>query len=263
MPRCIDTHAHLDFEQFDEDREDVVEKCRSCLHAIVNPGTDLETSRNAVALHEEYPDLVAAAAGMHPTTAQTADDDAVETVAAFVRDHVTDLVAVGEIGMDFHHAQAEAKRERQQEVFHRFLELAEDLGKPVIVHSRDAEKHCVKLLGEYDVTGVLHCFNGIPEYAEQGIENGCMIGVSTQVLYSSAVRQLVRELSLDNLVLETDAPFLYRGERNHPAHVKQSAQEVSDIKNVSVKQVVQQTTENARALFPGLDTVLDAEESSG
>jgi TatD DNase family protein len=183
---------------------------------------------------------------LHPTSTDCFDSP--EEVKNQIKEH--DPVAVGEIGLDHHHVKDEEVQQRQEEVFRELLELAEELGKPVNVHSRDAEQKTIDILKEYDLPDVLiHCFNGTPSQAAEAVEKGMTIGVTTQVLYSSTVQSIVEELDVEDIVLETDSPFLYRGERNEPLHVVESVEKIAELKDVSRDEVVEATSLNAGRIF--------------
>lgn len=242
----VDAHCHLDFERFDGDRDEVVERCRQVLEFVVNAGSNMEHNRKALELHEEYEDIVVPNLGLHPT--YTDHFDELDEIKQMIRDE--DPVAIGEIGLDYHHVEEEKLRERQKEVFRELLELAEELDKPVVIHSRDAEQKVFEIVKEYNLPDIMfHCFNGTPELAEEATEEGITIGVTTQVLYSNRVQNIVETISTEDMLLETDSPFLYRGERNEPVNVKGSAEKIAELKSVKKEEVVKATTENARRFF--------------
>lgn len=242
----VDAHCHLDFEQFDEDRDNVISKAKQKLEFVVNAGSNTEHNDAALQLGQKYPDFIIPTVGLHPC--YTDDFDRLEEVKQQIRKH--DPVAIGEIGLDHHHVQEQKLRERQEDVFRELLQLAEDLQKPVVIHSRDAEKKAVEILEEYDLPDVmLHCFNGTLELAEEAVENGMTIGVTTQVLSSNRVQNIVEQLDVEDLLLETDSPYLYRGERNEPLNVIESAEKIAKLKSIEHEEVVQATTQNARRIF--------------
>jgi len=242
----VDAHCHLDFEQFDEDRDEVMEKAKQKLDFVVNAGSNIEHNKAALKLSQKYSDFVVPTIGLHPC--YTDDFDQLEEVRQQIKEHSP--VAIGEIGLDHHHVQDTELRERQEEVFRELLQLAEDLEKPVVIHSRDVEQKTVEILKEYELPGImLHCFNGTPELAEEAVRNGMKVGITTQVLYSNRVQQIVENLQLKDLLLETDSPYLYRGERNQPANVTESAEKIAEIKSTNYGKVVETTAQNARKIF--------------
>lgn len=240
----VDSHCHLEFEDFDEDREEVVDRAREKLEFVVTVGCNPERNMKTMEIAEKYENVVPNL-GLHPT--YTDDFERIGEVKKQIREN--DPAAIGEIGLDHHHVTEEEMREEQREVFRELLELAEEMGKPVNVHSRQAEQEVIDILKKYNVEALIHCFNGTPEQAEEAAENEIMIGVTTQVLYSSRVQEIVEVLNVEDIVLETDSPFLYRGERNEPVNVVESAEKIAGIKEVSKEKVVEETTRNARDLF--------------
>ncbi|MBC5793324.1 MAG: TatD family hydrolase [Nanohaloarchaea archaeon] len=242
----VDCHCHLDFEQYKDDREKVVERARDNLEFVINAGSNLKHNGKALELQAKYEGFVYANLGLHPT--YTEDFDQLEEIKKKIRDE--DPIAIGEIGLDHHHVEDDAIRERQEEVFRGMLQLAEELEKPIVVHTRDAEKKSVEIIEEYDIENVmLHCFNGKPDLAKRAAKNGWKIGVTTQVLYSARVQNIVEKLSLESILLETDSPFLYRGERNEPANVKESVEKISEIKDLEETEVHERTTSSAKKFF--------------
>ncbi|WP_414838187.1 TatD family hydrolase [Candidatus Nanosalina sp. VS9-1] len=244
--RPVDSHCHLDFENFDEDRDEVIGRAKDVLDFVVNAGSNFEHNEKSLELESETDGFVVANLGLHPTYTESFDE--IDRIKKQIREN--DPVAIGEIGLDHHHVTESESRDEQEKVFREMLDLAEELGKPVVLHTRDAEKRTVEILGEYDLKDVmLHCFNGAPELAEEAVEKGYFIGVTTQVLYSNRVQEIVDRIGLEKLLLETDSPFLYRGERNEPVNVKESAEKIAEIKETNYEKVVEASTVNARKIF--------------
>lgn len=244
--RPVDAHCHVDFDQYKEDREEVIEKSRERLEFIVNAGSCLENNEKALELAVKYPETVVPNLGLHPTYTDKFDE--LESIKEQIRNEKPP--AIGEIGLDHHHVTDTEVRGRQEKVFREMLELAEDLNLPVVLHTREAERKSVNITKEYSIPEVmLHCFNGKPELAQEAVEEGMKIGVTTQVLYSSRVQNIVESLNLEDIMLETDSPFLYRGDRNEPVNVHESAEKIAEIKEVTKEEVIEATTENAVDIF--------------
>ena len=257
----IDTHAHLDFGKFDGDRQDVIERARAAgVAAIVNVGTDLTSSRRAVALAEEY-DCIYAAVGMHPHDARKLDGAALAEMRDLSR-HAK-VVAVGEMGLDFYRDLS--PRDVQRRAFQAQLAWAAKLGKPVVIHDRDAHDEIMDILAGWAASaadgpltgrlGVLHTFSGNLAMAERAIDLGFYISIAGPVTYRNA-RQLpdiVRALPLDRLLVETDCPFLaphpYRGKRNEPAYVQLVAERIAELRGLCPEDLAEATTANAQRLF--------------
>lgn len=242
----VDCHCHLEFDRFDEDRSEVIERAKRELEFVVTVGCTPGKNRETLQISENNPDFIVPNLGLHPT--YTDEFKNLDQVKQQIREN--DPAAIGEIGLDHHHVTGEDMQDRQREVFHELLSLAEKLEKPVNVHSREAEQEVIDILEEYDLPDALiHCFNGTPKQAREAAEEGITIGVTTQMLYSERVQNIVKELDLEDIVLETDSPFLYRGERNEPINVVESAEKITELKDVSVEEVFEKTTENARRIF--------------
>ena len=256
----IDTHAHLDFGQFDDDRNAVLDRAwQAGLIAVITIGIDLKTSRAAVALAEAH-ERVFATVGFHPHDAKRADAVALAELRELAQ-HPR-VVAIGEMGLDFYRDRS--PRDVQRRVFRRQLQIAAELGKPVVVHDREAHADTLEILQQWiaesqttfsEYRGVLHCFSGNLALAQAVIELGFFIGVDGPITYRNARKlpDIVKALPLDRLLVETDAPFLtphpHRGQRNEPAYVRLVAKKIADTKNLPLEEVAQATTANAKALF--------------
>jgi TatD DNase family protein len=256
-PDLFDTHAHLHFPGFDEDREAVLARARAAgVRRMVTIGTDAETSRAALALAERHAD-VWATAGVHPHDAAESDAAAqaeVERIAAERR-----VVAIGEIGLDFFRNLSPP--ETQERVLRRFLGLARRLRKPVVLHCRDAHAEILALLGEervVEVGGIMHCFSGDVAIARRCLDLGLLISLAGPVTYPNAraLPDVARFVPGDRLVVETDCPFLppqgYRGKRNEPAYLTITAARVAELRGEPLDDLAARTTANACRLF-GID----------
>lgn len=244
--RPVDAHCHIDFEHYDDDREEVIDEAKEKLEFIVNAGSNFENNEEVLKLSREHEDFIVPNLGLHPTYTDSFDE--LEDLKEQIRGERP--AAVGEIGLDHHHISEKKVRKRQEKVFREMLELAEELNLPVVVHSRDAERKAVNILKEYALPEVmLHCFNGKPELAQEAVEEGMTIGTTTQVLYSNRVQDIVKALNVEDILLETDSPFLYRGERNSPVNVVESVEKIAEIKDLDEDEVVKASTENAVSIF--------------
>jgi TatD DNase family protein len=252
----VDSHCHLDSPQFDADREAVIGRSvESGVTRVVNPGVDVPSSRAAVALAQQH-ESIYAAVGIHPHDAKTLDADALEELKRLARS--PKVVAIGEIGLDYYRDLS--PRDVQRRAFEIQLELAAKLGLPVIVHDRNAHDDVLIILRDWHSTlaarvGALHSFSGDVSLAERALAMGFFIGVSGPVTYKNAdrLRQVVRAVPLERLLVETDAPYLTpqprRGQRNEPGYVCLVAQAVADVRGLTLEQVAAQTTANACVLF--------------
>jgi len=249
----IDSHAHIYYQDFTNDFDEMLARAADAgIGAILVVGTDIESSREAVALAEKYPPLYAAV-GIHPHDA----GQVTEECYLIIRDLALSspkVVAIGEIGLDFYRDRS--PRDRQESVFRRFLQLARDIDRPVIIHDRDAHDRVLTILREEEhCHGVLHCFSGDAAMATEAIAMGMYISIPGTITYPSneALRNVVRTISLDRMLVETDCPYLtpvpHRGKRNEPAYVRLAAEQVAALKGLSLEDVGRITTKNCRDLF--------------
>ena len=261
--QVIDTHAHLDFDAFNSDRDEVISRSQDAgLLAIINPGITLAGSQVAVKLAEQYP-MVYAAVGVHPHEARSLTEVTIEELYTLAQH--PGVVAIGEIGLDFYRDYA--PRDIQREAFHAQLGLAQQVDKPVIVHDREAHGEVLAALrqryngpsgagaGNDNPYGVLHCFSGDLEMAQEAIQLGFFIGVDGPVTFhrASGLHGVVRQLPLDRLLIETDCPYLtpepYRGRRNEPAYVSFVTKAIAELRSLAFEEVARATTANAHRVF--------------
>lgn len=253
----IDSHCHLDFPDFDADRAEVIARAQTAgVGTFINPGCTMARSRRAVALATEFSDIFAAV-GVHPEDPTEIGEAALAELHALATHEK--VVAIGEIGLDYFRLDAAtcaATIEAQKSAFRRQLILARELSKPVILHTREAESDTLAILDEFpDVRGVAHCYTGSLATAEALVARGWLIGFTGIITFKNAVslREVVRALPLEKILVETDAPYLapepHRGKRAEPAMVVEVTQKIAGIKNVSVEEVIHQTSVNTRELF--------------
>ena len=262
MNLIFDTHAHYDDEAFDADREALLASMpENGVGLIVDPGCDLDTSRRAVEIAEQYPHVYAAV-GWHPENCAPYTRESLDTLRAWAKN--PKVVAIGEIGLDYYWEQ-NPPREFQQEVFRDQLALAQELGLPVIVHDRDAHADCLAIVKEFpQVRGVFHCFSGSVEIAQELIKRGWYLGFDGPITFKNARRavEAAAEVPLDRLLIETDCPYMapepYRGKRCDSTMLPRMAEKLAEIKGVSPQRLADQTFENACAVYriPASDLAL-------
>jgi TatD DNase family protein len=257
----IDSHAHLDFPRFEPDRPAAIERARAAgVAAIINVGTDLHSSRRAVELAEKYT-AIYAAVGMHPHDAKKLDGAALAELRELA--HRPKVVAVGEIGLDFYRDLS--PRTVQRRAFQAQLAWAAKMGRPVIIHDRDAHDEIMEILTDWAMglknsplagrMGVLHTFSGDLGMAEKAIDLGFYISISGPVTYKNAdqLASIAEALPLDRLLVETDCPFLtphpHRGKRNEPAYVRLVAERIARLRGMAFNDLAKATTINAQRLF--------------
>jgi TatD DNase family protein len=250
---AIDTHAHLEMEAFDDDRDAVIARAEAAgLTAIITVATTLPDCEKAAALACCYPSVYAAV-GIHPHEVKDIDEGTYDQLRILARRKK--VVAIGEIGLDFFYNLS--PRDAQLHCFREQLSLAEELNLPVIIHDRDAHGEVLDILGarKHPPQGVLHCFSGDWSMARQCLEMGFYLSIAGPVTYKKAeqLREVAAKVPLERLLVETDAPYLapqpYRGKRNEPAYVVETARYLADLRNIPGAELDRQTTANACRLF--------------
>lgn len=249
----VDSHAHLQWANFDRDREDVIGRAREAgVECIVNIGFDLDGSRKGVELAERYEGLYAAV-GIHPHNASQFSVDVLDALRRMADN--AKVVAIGEIGLDYYRNLS--PRRIQRKAFEAQLGLAEELGLPVVVHDREAHGEVLEVLSGFEgrVKGVMHCFSGSREMAEQCVRSGFYISFAGPVTFPSARRlqEIARWIDLSKILLETDSPWLApqekRGERNEPAFLPFIARRIAKLRGISLDELAEATTRNVKEIF--------------
>lgn len=250
----IDTHCHLNFPQFDNDRAMVIGNAKKAgVKQCINPGVDLLSSRQAIELAQHNPGVVFAGVGFHPYEAQHNPD--FNIIKKLINNNV---VAIGECGLDYHEYKgehAQGKKENQKRLFEEHLQLAAKHTLPVIMHCRDAYEDFFKVIDNQPSVpkGVIHCFSGGLEDLRMAQDRKLFIGIDGNVTYSKFLTMIVPHIPLSMLLLETDAPFLtptpHRGQRNEPKYIPLVAKEIAALQSTDMSRVEQVTEENARSLF--------------
>ena len=249
----FDTHAHYDSYKFNADRMEVLSAMPDHkVSLIVNPGCDAHSSKEAIAIAEAFP-FVYAAVGWHPSDLVDSgwSDDAIDELRALAKH--PKVVAIGEIGLDYYwdktYIDLQKKALRQQ------LDLALELGLPVIIHDREAHGDILEIVKEYDIPGVFHCYSGSAEMAKELLKRGWYLGFDGPVTYKNNRKQLevLEVCPMDRVLLETDSPYLtpvpHRGERNSSAYLCHVAEKIGEIKGMTAEEVAAITMENGRRLF--------------
>jgi TatD DNase family protein len=256
----IDTHAHLDYSDFDDDRAQVLSRAAERgVTEIISIGTRIDSSARAVELAENFPQ-VWATVGIHPNEADEAPDDVIERLRALASS--SRVVAIGEIGLDYHHLpegeEAIAKNKvRQAELFRTQLGLAVELDLNAVIHQRDSWDDTLAILREFtgSVRGVFHCFGGTLEQAQEVIALGHLVSFTGIVTFKNArlVQATAQDVAFDQFMVETDCPYLApvpdRGKRCEPAHTRNVADQIALLRGVSVEEIGARTTETARGFF--------------
>jgi len=255
----VDTHCHLDFPEFDSDREEVIRAANSAgIAYFVNIGSSLKSSQDSVKLAAKH-DNIYAVVGIHPHEADSVKEETINEIKELAKNKK--IVAIGEIGLDFYLPAGRkgknfSKPEHQLALFTSLLNVAKESNLPAVIHTRQAQSETLKILkNAMPVRAVIHCFSGDAEFLQMCLSLGFYISYTCNITYKKAqdLREMVKLTPLDKLILETDSPYLppegQRGKRNTPLNVKVAAEEVSRIKGVSFEEVSDITTANAFKFF--------------
>ena len=250
----IDTHCHLDFKDFDNDRDSVIDRAREKgVVRIINVGSSIEGSRHAVELAKKY-DMVHASIGIHPHEAGSVTDKIIEEIKNLA--HQDKVVAIGEVGLDYYRNLS--SKDSQQIVFKKFIDLAYQLKLPLIIHSREADSDMLRILKDEkdkQLTGVVHCFSGSREFLKECLDIGFYISFTCNLTFkkAEALRGVAKAAPMERVLLETDAPYLspegLRGKRNEPAHLTYLVDEWVKLSGLSKEDIERITTHNANELF--------------
>ncbi len=251
----VDTHCHLDMNRYADPDEVIRSAARNGVTRIVTVGIDSVSSDAAAALARRHPGVFATV-GLHPHNAGDATEETFAYLARLAQAPANKIVGYGEIGLDF--ARNYAPRQAQINTFHRQLEIAREIGLPIIIHDRDAHEETMEILNQhapFKAGGVMHCFSGDTELARRVLDLGLYISIPGIVTFnrSETLQQVAREIPLDRMVLETDGPFLapvpWRGKTNLPEYLLYTAQKIAELRGISLEEVAGQTSRNAEQLF--------------
>ncbi|WP_175989780.1 TatD family hydrolase [Bacillus sp. Marseille-Q1617] len=250
----FDTHVHLNAEQFNEDLEEVISRAKETgVGKMVVVGFDRPTIERAMELVEHY-DFLYASVGWHPVDAIDMKDEDLAWIEE-LSSHPK-VVALGEMGLDYHWDKS--PKDVQKEVFRKQIHLAKKVKLPIIIHNREATQDIVDILreeGAEEVGGIMHCFSGSPEIAQECVDMNFYISLGGPVTFKNAKKpkEVAQAIPLEKLLIETDCPYLAphpnRGKRNEPAYVKLVAEQIAELKGISLEEVEKITTENANKLF--------------
>ena len=247
----FDSHAHYTDKAFNDDRENMLGSLReSGICGVINCGADIESSVFSVELANKY-DYIYAACGIHPEEADKIPENYIEIIRNLATNEK--CVAIGEIGLDYYWRQD--NKEKQKELFEKQILLSKELDLPIIVHDREAHGDTLEILKKHKSKGVLHCFSGSPETAEEILKLGMYIGLGGALTFKNARKavEVAQMLPLDRLLLETDCPYMapvpFRGKRNYSGYIPYIAEKIAEIKGIDTQTVLDITSENAKKLF--------------
>jgi len=250
----VDTHSHLYSEEFKEDIEDILQKSNAAgVSRVYLPAIDSNSHEMMLALADKHPDYCIPMMGLHPCYVDDRFEDELDIVKEWLEKRP--FAAIGEIGLDFYHSVA--FKAQQEIAFQIQIEWAIAKNLPIVIHSRSSMDECIKMIAQHGkgkARGIFHCFGGDERQAKKVIDLGFYLGIGGVVTYKNAgLAKIVEETPLENLVLETDAPYLspvpYRGKRNESSYIVHVAQKIAELKGISIEEVNEMTTANAKKIF--------------
>jgi len=250
----IDVHCHLEYMK---NIDEVVKEAMQKMLAIITSVADPEDFDKIMKIQNKYPDFVFVSAGFHPERMDKYTDDAIDAYLDLIQKNNEKLVAIGEIGLDYSWVKDEKKQERSKRIFMKFIKLAKELKKPLVIHSRNGERNAITevldiLEKEKAKHVVMHCFSGSNTELKRALELGYYISFATLVCRSDKHKRLAEATPIEKMLLETDAPWLDPFSKelvNRPWNIKESAKVLAGIKNVPEEKIIEKTNENARKIF--------------
>jgi TatD DNase family protein len=247
----IDTHTHVYLQEFDEDRQLVMDRAREAdIQLMLLPAIDSSTHAAMLAMEGEFP-VSRAMIGLHPCSVNDGFERELDIMRGYLNERK--FIAIGEIGLDFHWDKT--FKEKQYEAFHQQIAIAVAHELPIVIHSREAIDECISVVAQYPgLRGVFHCFSGNLEQAEKIRETGFLLGIGGVVTFKNAgLDKVIEKIGLGDVILETDAPYLapvpYRGKRNEPSYGRLVAEKLATLCSKSLEEVADITTQNAKNLF--------------
>lgn len=245
----VDTHCHIFKSDYDNIDEVLNNASNNNVKYYINNGSDREYNKEVLEIVKEY-DNMYGALGIHP---ETVDDYSLDDIE-FIKNNLSNekIVAIGEIGLDYHYTRE--NKDKQIKLLEMQLSLAEEYNLPVIIHSRDATEDTINTLKKFNCRGTIHSFSGSLETAKIYIKMGYLLGVNGVITFKNCnIKDVIKEVGLDNIVLETDSPYLtpvpYRGMQNNPSHILDIAKFVSELYNVSLEELSYRTNENIKRMY--------------
>ena len=244
-----DTHCHI-YKEYYEDIKKILENAKECqINRMINNGCDKKSNEEVLKLSTQYKNIYGAL-GIHPENVDTYKEEDLKEI----ENNLTNpkIIAIGEIGLDYHYTKE--NKNRQIELLEAQLQIAEKYNLPVIIHSREATEDTINTLKKYHVKGVIHSFSGSKETALIYIKMGYLLGINGVITFkNSKLKEVIKEIPLENIILETDSPYLtpepFRGKRNEPKRILEIAKFICELKNISLEELSKITNENVKRIF--------------
>jgi TatD DNase family protein len=252
----IDVHCHLEQKEYDKNRDEVIERCRKSLKAVITSCAHINDFEKTLEMSEKHKNFVFASFGIHPEYIKEISEQEIETFIEKVRKNRGSIVAIGEVGLDYKWVAEPEWREKQKELFVRLIRLAKELNKPIVIHSRDAYEETLGILEQEGARDVdMHMF-GDHRLTKRVVDNGWSISINNIILRSKSHKKIAKDCPLDRLMLETDAPWLSPkrlaegiDEINDPTTIRTVAEKIAEVRNLSFNEVWEQCGKNAIRFF--------------
>lgn len=245
----IDVHCHLESKEYDADLEQVMSKCRKELKAVITSCAHPRDFQKSLALVKKYPKFVYMTIGFHPSYIKEITDKLLDSYLDLVEKNKGFISGIGECGLDYYWVKEPELREKQKELFLEHIEVARNMNLPLVIHSRDAEMECLDLLELQNAKKVLLHFFSEKNLVEKVIKLGYFISVNTAIFKSKGLRKIVKEVPIEKIMTETDAPWLGNGDRNTPLSIRKVIKKIAEIKKMEVEETDRITTNNAINFF--------------
>ncbi len=240
-----DAHCHLEFDQFDPDRDEILEKSKDMLiiDSVIYPGH----VSSGLALAKKWPN-VKICLGLAPANLDAADRMA---MVQDIKANAKDIIGIGEVGLDHYWVRDDEGKKLQEDIFAGFIKLSKKTGLPLVLHTRDAEGETIEMIESAGIPALMHCFSGTVEQALHAVDLGCPISIPTNVTFVKSRQRLAKVIPLESLCIETDAPYLApeRGQRNEPSNIGLACEKIAKLRGISPKKVEDATTENVGRFF--------------
>lgn len=248
----IDSHCHLEFRDFDKDRNEVIAEAKKNLVAVVDSCAKIDDFEKVLNLHRSNPNFIFPSFGIHPTGASTVTEEKLNIYKSAIRENSSDIVAIGEVGLDNYHIKKLEKWKKCKRIFADFVDFSDSLDFPVVIHSRDSMKEVMEVLKRKEGDVIIHCFSGELDDLQEALDRGYYISLGGMIFRrKKKYREIIDNLPLDNLLLETDSPFLAKekSDRSEPWLIEEVAGRIAEVKEIDKEKVWFSAGRNAKSVY--------------
>ncbi len=249
----IDSHCHLNFVDFDNTRDELIQNTKKEFKYVVDSGASIESNEKSLKLKQKYDGFLKTTMGYHPVYAGRDDEETSERTIQQIIENIDNIEAIGEIGLDYSESRPQDELKRQHERFDKLLEVASEYEKPIVLHVRDAEQRALEIVQDYpSIPNVIfHCFSGSKKTALECVDNGYYISFATNALFSKKHKKNIKAVPLENMLTETDSPYLspVQGEPNQPLNIRMTIERIERTKKISFDEIEKITENNAIKVY--------------